>query len=294
MIKIGIFDSGIGGLDVVKAILQPLQSLHQPPVHFQIDYISDLAFCPYGTKTPEDIIKRVFYLTEQLLLEQADIIVVACNTATAYGIDALRQKYTIPFVGVEPFLNFIPQFLQQYPQTPFRPIVLLTPAMAQAKRFHDLKEHIFQPLVSTSSFDPQTFLTIPCPGLADFIENESFQLTHEGIIHFLKHYFSSHGPISSVHPTTHAILGCTHYPLIHQHLEEVLQATCVSPSPFVAKRVFQLLETIPHPSPQKKVHQKSLLSFQTLSAQLRFSCTQEDSLKDKKLKTLFPLSSSLC
>lgn len=92
---IGIFDSGVGGLSVFREIRKIL------PDESYI-YYSDNAHCPYGEKTREYIIERACAITDLLLSEGADIIVVACNTATAAAISTLRSRYDIPFIGMEP------------------------------------------------------------------------------------------------------------------------------------------------------------------------------------------------
>ena len=92
---IGIFDSGIGGLSVFREIRKVL------PQEKYV-YFSDNAHCPYGEKTKEYIIDRARRITEFLLNEGADIIVVACNTATAAAISTLRKEYQVSFIGMEP------------------------------------------------------------------------------------------------------------------------------------------------------------------------------------------------
>ncbi|MBP5483869.1 MAG: aspartate/glutamate racemase family protein, partial [Bacteroidales bacterium] len=96
MATIGIFDSGSGGLSVYRELIKvlPLECYH---------YFADNAHCPYGEKTPLYIQRRGRYITEFLLDKGADIIVVACNTATAAAIATLRAEYPdVPFVGMEP------------------------------------------------------------------------------------------------------------------------------------------------------------------------------------------------
>ena len=95
MATIGVFDSGSGGLSVLREIRKIL------PRERYI-YYSDNANCPYGEKSPGFIIERGRAITEELLARGADAIVVACNTATAAAIAALRAEYSIPFVGMEP------------------------------------------------------------------------------------------------------------------------------------------------------------------------------------------------
>ena len=92
---IGIFDSGVGGLSVFREIRKVLPDE-------QYVYFSDNAHCPYGEKTREYIIERARAITETLLSKGADVIVVACNTATAAAIADLRERYDVPFIGMEP------------------------------------------------------------------------------------------------------------------------------------------------------------------------------------------------
>ena len=92
---IGIFDSGIGGLSVFREIRKVL------PKERYI-YYSDNAHCPYGEKSREYIIDRTREITRFLLSQGADIIVVACNTATAAAIASLREEFPIKFIGMEP------------------------------------------------------------------------------------------------------------------------------------------------------------------------------------------------
>ena len=92
---IGIFDSGVGGLSVFREIRKLL------PEERYI-YYSDNAHCPYGEKSREYIIDRAREITRLLLSEGADIIVVACNTATAAAIATLREEFQIRFIGMEP------------------------------------------------------------------------------------------------------------------------------------------------------------------------------------------------
>ena len=92
---IGIFDSGVGGLSVFREIRKLL------PEESYI-YYSDNAHCPYGEKSIEYIIDRARMITSFLISQGAEIIVVACNTATAASIATLREEYPVSFIGMEP------------------------------------------------------------------------------------------------------------------------------------------------------------------------------------------------
>ena len=100
LMKIGVFDSGIGGLKIAKMIrvIKPELSLF---------YISDYAYSPYGRLSLEEIIERSVYCTELLINKGVTCIVIACNTATAAAVSVLRDKFKhVLFIGVEPDINF--------------------------------------------------------------------------------------------------------------------------------------------------------------------------------------------
>ena len=92
---IGVFDSGLGGLSVLRELRRLMP---------EEDYVyyADSANCPYGDKSPEFITRRSRSIVDKLLAKGAGIVVVACNTATAAAISTLRSEYSVPFIGMEP------------------------------------------------------------------------------------------------------------------------------------------------------------------------------------------------
>src|SRR5690554_7615791 len=92
---VGVFDSGVGGLSVLREIrhLLPAESLL---------YVADSGFVPYGEKPPELIIERSCWIADFLLSRGAKALVLACNTATAAAVGELRARYGVPIVGMEP------------------------------------------------------------------------------------------------------------------------------------------------------------------------------------------------
>ncbi len=95
---IGIFDSGIGGLSIWKEVIQLLP-------HEKTIYLADSLNAPYGQKSKEEIINLCIKNTEKLLEQNCKLIIVACNTATTNAIHILREKYDIPFIGIEPAIK---------------------------------------------------------------------------------------------------------------------------------------------------------------------------------------------
>ncbi|MEL7341463.1 MAG: aspartate/glutamate racemase family protein, partial [Bacteroidota bacterium] len=96
--KIGIFDSGLGGLSVWKELDKLLPAV--PMV-----YVADSGRCPYGPKPQEEIVRYSREITDFLIEEGCSLMVVACNTATAAAISILRTEYDLPFVGMEPAIK---------------------------------------------------------------------------------------------------------------------------------------------------------------------------------------------
>lgn len=256
--RIGIFDSGLGGLGVTKEILRLMPGI-------EIFYISDSAYCPYGEKTQAQVTERCRLLTQTLLSQgEITLIVVACNTATALSIDELRGQFPVPFIGVEPYLNFI----NKHPAPEkLRPVVLLTPASAQSARFRALQEKL------NLQVRPSVH---PCEGLADLIET---QIHHKETPSFLAQLETILGPLKGK-GFTHAILGCTHYPFISREIEKLLGVECVAPEAQVAQRTLELLKKAPPPfSPSASSPSPSPtlnLNFKKISENLHFATTKDD------------------
>ena len=95
---IGVYDSGVGGLSVWRELVKLM-----PDEDYV--YFSDAAYCPYGPKDPAFIVERACAVTDFFLEKGCELVVVACNTATAAAIAYLREHYSIPFVGMEPAIK---------------------------------------------------------------------------------------------------------------------------------------------------------------------------------------------
>lgn len=183
MNKIGIFDSGIGGVSVLREIIKVL-----PQVNYL--YLSDSLHNPYGDKSYDDILKIVFQNVEFLIENGCRIIVIACNTATAVAIDRLREVYPeICFVGTEPAIKVVHD-LQGQGDT----LLLATKLTLECERIQGL----------VKKYAPSHFTAFPCVGLAELIENEDFDQVEQYLVHYLKDFFE----------VSHVVLGCTHYPLV--------------------------------------------------------------------------------
>lgn len=192
MIRIGVFDSGVGGLTVLKSIRQQLP-------HAELHYIADHAFAPYGEKTTDVIQQRSDELINALLLRQPDLLVIACNTATAAAIEALRSRITIPIIGVEPGLK--PAILRSQCGVVG---VLATASTVNSQRFQQMLQRHQQ---------QAEIISVAGVGLVEQIEQGSVRSTALTLLlqQYLQPMLNAGADVIS--------LGCTHYafltPLIH-------------------------------------------------------------------------------
>ena len=96
--KIGVFDSGVGGLAIARAIEKALPN-------DEVVYVNDRAHVPYGDKTPEQLLGFVAPILQKLAGDGCKVIVIACNTVTTTIIDSLRERIPVPLVGIEPMVK---------------------------------------------------------------------------------------------------------------------------------------------------------------------------------------------
>lgn len=221
--KIGVFDSGIGGYSVLGELFKAM-----PEASYY--YVSDDANAPYGPKSDEFITERGVAITKELLAQGVELIVVACNTATAASIDFLRTHFKdTPFVGVEPYLNAYYKMPEGLPANQKKTMVLTTESTGKSERFKRLKERL----------DPEAKIChYSLKNLARLIEDfyyhpedeEKFEQKIEEELSFLKPY-----------EYDFAILGCTHYPLVRDRIENFLNVKTISPDAHVAGRVVDLV-----------------------------------------------------
>lgn len=185
---IGVYDSGVGGLSVLKALLTQLPN---ETFHF----VADEAYLPYGDKPQHAITERVLRLASCLYQQGCKALVIACNTATAAGATQTRLVYpNWPIVGIEPAVK--PASMMT--KTGVVGILATTNTVA-SERFRGLVER-FDPLAKV--------LAKPCPGLVELIERVPLDRT--AVIAHLK-------PVVDEFLAAHVdviVLGCTHYPFV--------------------------------------------------------------------------------
>ena len=211
---IGILDSGVGGLSVMREI-----RAHLPDQ--SITYIGDTAWCPYGNKAFSEIRERTFALTDHLIEEGAEVIVVACNSATIVAIEALRSQYPIPFVGMEPGIKPASSMTRTGTIG-----VLATEASLAGEKFHRL--------VATHARHLRV-ITKPCPKFVELVERGI--LDGDEVDQVIAEYTSA---ILDADADVF-ILGCSHYhfllPALEARLPDYVQF--IDTGSAIARRVAQ-------------------------------------------------------
>lgn len=221
---IGVFDSGIGGLSVLRHICAAASDE-------SLLYFADSGFAPYGGKPEEVIVARSLGIAAFLLQQGAKALVVACNTATAASIKAVRERYpNLPVVGVEPGLK--PAATLTRSKTVG---VLATQRTLSSEKFNALREQV--EAASGVRFLPQA-----CIGLADQVEKG--ELHSAPTLALLQAYVA---PLLQQGADT-LVLGCTHYPFVLPAIEQIIGQTTsqniaiVDTGEAVARQLLRLLE----------------------------------------------------
>jgi glutamate racemase len=225
MLKIGVFDSGLGGLTVVKALSQVIKGA-------ELFYIADTKHAPYGEKTNAQILQYSLDITQYFIdRHYIDALIIACNTATSAAIETLREKYPeLIIIGTEPGIK------PAIEQTKTGKVgVLATPATLRGEKY--------QQLVSTLAKQKNvTLFEQPCPGLVEQIERGEMKSakTKEMLECWL-------APMRKNNVDT-IVLGCTHYPLVCEEIEEVMQRklTLIHTGSAIAQRLLCLAQAIGH------------------------------------------------
>ncbi len=207
-----MFDSGRGGTTILKAIKERLPNE-------EYDYIADSKNCPYGEKSEEELYKIVSNNVEELLDWGAEMIVVACNTATVRCISRLRADYPhVVFVGTEPAVKLALESGAE------KVLVLATPNTIQSERM--------QELVGKNGGKVEL---LACPGLAETIE-EHYERDEDKIRAKLGELLKRDSSYDVV------VLGCTHYPLVKEMIQEFYpNAKLIDGSDGVARRVEEIV-----------------------------------------------------
>ena len=215
---LGIFDSGLGGLSVWSEIVRlvPNQSTI---------YYADTANCPYGGKSSDEIYELTSKGVDWLLKNKANVIVIACNTATSAAISRLREKYTsIPIIGIEPAIKPAAQMSSTGIVG-----VLATKYTLQSDKYN---------LTKKTYADNTKVIEIAGEGLVELVEEG---ITEGEIVESLLLKYVKPMTLKGVDTI---VLGCTHYPFLIDSIKKIAgkDVTVINPAPSVAKRVFERMK----------------------------------------------------
>lgn len=254
---IGIFDSGVGGLSVLRQI-------HQLLPQENLIYVADQGHVPYGPRSVAEIQQFSQAITEFLCQQTAKIIVVACNTATAAALNYLRNTFPdISFVGMEPAVKPAAR------QTKTGKVgVLATATTIQSERYADLMARFAQDV---------TVYEDPCVGLVQAIEAGDFATpeTKQRLQTILQPMLA--------HQVDTVVLGCTHYPFVVNGIREVVgtAVSIIDPAPAVARQTQRVLE------------KEGLLNITNFSPSLRLITTGAKSQLDFFVKKTLGLDAEI-
>ncbi len=227
---IGVYDSGLGGLTVWREVRRALPSE-------SLVYLGDGKNCPYGSRPREEVRRLADEAVAFLVAQGCKMVVVACNTATAAAIDFLREKYaSLPIVGMEPAV---------------KPACLATRSgvVGVLATERSLDGELFRRTAAKYG-DGVDLVTAPGRGFVELVEGDREDTPEaEAAVRAAVADMLAHG-------ADQIVLGCTHYPFLLPVLERVVAGrgvTIVDPSPAVARRVVQLLDSYGlHAEPQHR------------------------------------------
>ena len=214
---IGIFDSGIGGLTVLKKIIQVLPNE-------KFIYYADIVNVPYGTKPKEDVKKYIKDAIDFLINKNVKAIVIACNTATSIAIKEIRQMYTIPIVGIEPAAK--PAVENRGEK---RVLIMATPTTIKEGKL----KYLLRRLEAEEYVD-----LVPMPKLVEFAENGDF--TSKEVEQYIVDQLKNH----NLEEYSELVLGCTHFPFFKEILSKIFpkDTQIIDGSLGVANRLKDILQ----------------------------------------------------
>lgn len=211
--KIGVFDSGIGGEAVARDFRVGLPDA-------SILTVSDQANLPYGSKTPQHIKQLVDNAIQPLLHAECDVIVIACNTATTIALTELRERYPgQKFIGIEPMVRTASSLTKTGVVC-----ICATPATLASQRYRDLKNMYGQDI---------TFVEPDCGDWAQMIENDT--VNEQVISTRINQSIDTGADV--------IVLGCTHYHWVLELIEQIAadRAVILEPTDAIVSRIKQLI-----------------------------------------------------
>lgn len=214
---VGVFDSGVGGLSVLREIRRELP-------HEDLIYAADSKHAPYGDQPADFIERRSFKMVDFLVQQGAKAVVVACNTATGVAVRGLRARWSMPIVAIEPAVKPAASLTRSGVVG-----VLATSQTISSPNFATLVESVR---------GTATILSQPCPGLVEQVERG--ELNSDATRSLVEQYVA---PLLAKKADV-LVLGCTHYPLIIDLIRSVAGAevTIIDPANAVSKELRRRLE----------------------------------------------------
>ncbi|MCR5833352.1 MAG: glutamate racemase [Selenomonadaceae bacterium] len=193
--KLAFFDSGIGGLSVLHHAMKILP-------HEEFIFFADEDNVPYGTKTPEQVLKFVDEAIAFLVAQKSEAIVVACNTATSVAVRKMREKYSVPIIGMEPAIKLA---LDKFPNR--KVLVAATPITVTGKKIHQLIERL-------NAQDLTELLALP--NLVEFAERQEF--CSAAVENYLRRELTKY----DFEKFSSLVLGCTHFNYFKDTFRKIL------------------------------------------------------------------------
>lgn len=211
---IGFFDSGLGGLTILSEVYQMLPNE-------QLIYLADSKNAPYGKKSKEEIIALSIKNTEKLIDLGCKMVVVACNTATTNAIKLLREKYNIPFIGIEPAIK--PAALNSKTD---KVGVLATKGTLSSELF----------TFTAKKLENTQFIEVEGVGLVEIVESGEL----DKAIPLLEQYLGK----MLLQGVDSVVLGCTHYPMLIPIIKRILpqHIALIDSGEAVARQTKHILE----------------------------------------------------
>jgi glutamate racemase len=253
---IGIFDSGVGGISVLKHINALLP-------HEHLMYVADSLHGPYGNKTAEEITNRCMIIADYLISQDVKALVVACNTATAAAIDKLRETFDIPIIGMEPAVKPAAEASKNGVIG-----VLATVGTLKSAQFAALLESYGRNV---------KVITQGCVGLVECIERGELDSTETKAL--IRKYTA---PLLAEGADT-IVLGCTHYPFVKKAIQEIVgdKIILIDTGAAVAKQL------------KNKLEEKGLLSTSQQKAEVHFWTNSEAENAEQVIEALWGESAKI-
>jgi glutamate racemase len=212
-----VFDSGLGGLSVVREVrtLMPAED---------VIYYADSAYCPYGTRSADEITARCLAIAGELVELGAKALTLACNTACAVALPEVRARFDVPVVGLEPAVKPATRLTRTQ-----QVAVLATPVTAASQRLANL--------IRDYAIDVEV-TTVPAPGLVELVE--AGETDGPGVEEALRPLLE---PLLA-RETDVVVLGCTHYPFLRAEIQRLVgpEVRIVDSGEAIARRLRSVLE----------------------------------------------------